>query len=194
MAQPVFGPTHCWPGPARPIISSTIPTLQSITLILVTLRIGLLIRAPLTMRPQILLPWPFTSSTPPVTAFLLVMIQVYLLQILAISPLPLSPHHYYLPMCYTRLQCLRTLFWSMFFVSITLLMSCFYYFFKVQDHHTGVTLVCRQRRNDVYYWQKSVPLRSSTLVLSFSVRSSFSTISMWHSHLGHSFWSHLSFR
>ena len=59
-------------------------------------------------------------------------------------------------------------------------------FFQVQDHYTGVTLIRGQRRDDVYYWPKSVPLRPSALVLSSLVRSSFSTISMWHSRLGHS--------
>ena len=52
----------------------------------------------------------------------------------------------------------------------------------------GVTLVCGRRRDDVYYWPKSIPLRSFTLVLSFLVRSSLSSlsaISMWHSRLGH---------
>ena len=120
------------------------------------------------------------------TLFLLVMIQVYLLLTLALSPLHLSLHHYYLPMCYMCLQCLKTLFQSLPFVPITLLMSCFfYYLFQVQDRHTGVTLVCGQRRDDVYYRLKSVFLWSSTLVLSSSVWSSFH-ISMWHSHLGHS--------
>ena len=58
-------------------------------------------------------------------------------------------------------------------------------FFQVQDRHSGVTLGCGQRRDVVYYWSKSVPLRSSTIVLSSSVHSSFSAISMWHSRLGH---------
>ena len=48
----------------------------------------------------------------------------------------------------------------------------------------GVTLVRRQHRDGVYYWPKLVPLRSSALPLSSSVRSSFSDISMWHSLLG----------
>ena len=61
----------------------------------------------------------------------------------------------------------------------------FYSFFKVQDHYTGVTLVRRQHRDGVYYWPTSVPLRSSTLVLSSLARSLFFTISMWHSRLGH---------
>ena len=55
----------------------------------------------------------------------------------------------------------------------------------MQDHHTGVTLVRRQRRDGVYYWPKLVPLQSSALFLSSLVRSSFSAISMWHSRLGH---------
>ena len=42
-----------------------------------------------------------------------------------------------------------------------------------------------QHRDGTYYWPKSVPLRSSALALSSSVRSSFSAISMWHSRLGH---------
>ena len=43
-----------------------------------------------------------------------------------------------------------------------------------------------QLRDGVYYWPKSVPLLSSALALSSSVWSSLSTISMWHSRLGHS--------
>ena len=58
-------------------------------------------------------------------------------------------------------------------------------FFQVQDHHTGVTLVCGQHRDGVYYWPKSVPLQSSTLVLSSLAQSSLATISMGHSHLIH---------
>ena len=61
----------------------------------------------------------------------------------------------------------------------------FYSFFHMQDRHMGVTLVLRQHRDGVYYWPKSVSIRSSALVLSSSIRSSFSTISMWHSLLGH---------
>ena len=73
------------------------------------------------------------------------------------------------------------------FVSLTLLISFFFYsFFQVQDRHMRVTLVRGQHRDDVYYWMKSVPFRSSALALSSSIRSSVSTISMWHSHLGHS--------
>ena len=49
----------------------------------------------------------------------------------------------------------------------------------------GVTLVHGQCRDGVYYWPKSVILRSSTLALSSLVWSSFSVIFMWHSHLGH---------
>ena len=48
-----------------------------------------------------------------------------------------------------------------------------------------ITLVREQRRNDVYYWPKLVPLLSSSLVMSASVRSLFSATSMWHSRLGH---------
>ena len=62
----------------------------------------------------------------------------------------------------------------------------FYSFFQVQDRHTGVTLVHRQHRDGVYHWLESVSLRSSALVLSSLIWSSFSTISRWHSHLGHS--------
>ena len=65
-------------------------------------------------------------------------------------------------------------------------------FFQVQDRHMGVSLVCRQRRDSVYYWSKSSPFQSSALALSSSARalsssawSSLATISMWHSHLGH---------
>ena len=47
-------------------------------------------------------------------------------------------------------------------------------------------MVRRQCRDGVYYWPKSVPLRSSALTLFSLVRSSFSTISMWHSRLCHS--------
>ena len=54
----------------------------------------------------------------------------------------------------------------------------FYSFFQVQDRHTGVTIVCGQRKDDVYFWLKSIPLWSSTLVLSSSVRSSFFAISI----------------
>ena len=62
----------------------------------------------------------------------------------------------------------------------------FFYFLSGVGSSHGVTLVCRQRRDSVYYWPKSVPLRSSALVLSSSIRSSLSTIFMWHSRLGHS--------
>ena len=61
----------------------------------------------------------------------------------------------------------------------------FYFFFQVQNHHTRVPLVHGQHRDNVYYWQKSVPLQSSTFVLSSSVQSMLSFISMWHSRLGH---------
>ena len=57
----------------------------------------------------------------------------------------------------------------------------FYSFFQVQDHHSLVG----QHKDDVYCWPKFVPLRSSTLVLSSSVQSSFSIISIWHSRLSH---------
>ena len=53
-------------------------------------------------------------------------------------------------------------------------------FFQVQDRHTGVTLVCGQRGDGVYYWTKSVSFHSSTLALLSSARSSFTAISMWH--------------
>ena len=56
----------------------------------------------------------------------------------------------------------------------------------MQDSHTGVTLVCWQRRDSVYYWPKSVPLQSLALALSSSARPSLVTISMWHSRLDHS--------
>ena len=58
-------------------------------------------------------------------------------------------------------------------------------FFQVQDHHTGVPLVCGQRKDGIYYWSKSVPLSSSVLALSSSIQSSLSAISMWHNHLDH---------
>ena len=61
----------------------------------------------------------------------------------------------------------------------------FYSFFQVKDRHKGVTLVRRQHRDGVYYWPKSIPIQSSALALSSSVRSSLSTISMWHSRLAH---------
>ena len=126
------------------------------------------------------------SRTLPLTMLLLVMVHVYLLLTLALSPFPLYLPPYYLPMCYMFLPCLRTLFWSLPFMPITLLMSYFFNsFFQVQDRHSRVTMVRGQRIYDVYYWPKSIHLRSSTLVLSSSVRSSFSTISMWHSRLGH---------
>ena len=52
--------------------------------------------------------------------------------------LPSLPTPYYLPMCYMCLLCLRTLFRSLLFVPITLLMSYFFYsFFQVQDCHSG---------------------------------------------------------
>ena len=63
----------------------------------------------------------------------------------------------------------------------------FYSFFQVQDCHTRVTLVHGQHRDSVYYWLKSVPLPSYALTPSSSVWSSFSTISIWHSRLGHPF-------
>ena len=84
------------------------------------------------------------------------------------------------------LLCLRTLFRSLPFVPITLSMSDFStLFFRCRIVTRGVTVVCRQRRDGVYYWLKSVPLRSFALVSSSSVRSSFFFISMWHSHLGY---------
>ena len=58
-------------------------------------------------------------------------------------------------------------------------------FFQVQDLHMGVTLVRMQRRDDVYYWLKSVPLQFSALALSSSTQFSLIAISMWHSRLGH---------
>ena len=61
----------------------------------------------------------------------------------------------------------------------------FYSFFQVQDRHSGITLVHVQSRDDVYYWPKSVSIRSSALVMSSSVRSLFFAISIRHSHLGH---------
>ena len=63
----------------------------------------------------------------------------------------------------------------------------FYSFFQMQDCHKGVTLVRGQHRDGVYYWPKSIPLWSSSLVLSSSVWSSFSAIFVWHSRLGHPF-------
>ena len=83
------------------------------------------------------------------------------------------------------LKSLKTLFRSALCAANPVNVLFFYSFFQVQDHHTGVTLVCRQHRDGVYYWPKSVPLRSSTLALSFSIQSSFLAISMWHSRLGH---------
>ena len=45
---------------------------------------------------------------------------------LSIANIGFSPlHHYYLLMCYMCLQCLKTLFRSLPFVLITLLISCF---------------------------------------------------------------------
>ena len=46
-------------------------------------------------------------------------------------------------------------------------------------------LVHEQRKDGVYYLLKAIPLWSSTLALSSSVRSSFFAISIWHSRLGH---------
>ena len=51
-------------------------------------------------------------------------------------------------------------------------------FFQMQDCHTGVTLVCRQRRDNVYCWPKSVPLQTLTLALPSSARSSLVAISV----------------
>ena len=59
-------------------------------------------------------------------------------------------------------------------------------FFQVQDRHTGVTLVRGQRGDGVYYWTKSVSFQSSALALLSSAQSSFTAISLWYSHLGHS--------
>ena len=55
----------------------------------------------------------------------------------------------------------------------------------MKDRHKGVTLVRGQHRNGIYYWPNLIPLQSSTLALSSSVRSSLSAISMWHSCLAH---------
>ena len=65
------------------------------------------------------------SRTPPLTMLLLVVVHVYRLLKLAPSPLPLSVHCYYFQMCSMCLPCLETLFLSLPFVSITLLMSYF---------------------------------------------------------------------
>ena len=76
----------------------------------------------------------------------------------------------------------------MLFVSITLLMSYFFTLsFKCKivtrgslwfvDSIETVSITCQI--------QSLFSLRSSTLSLSSSVWSSFSAISMWHSHLGH---------
>ena len=46
-------------------------------------------------------------------------------------------------------------------------------------------MVRGQRRNGVYYWPKSVPLRSAALTLSSSIPSSSSVISLWNSRLRH---------
>ena len=114
------------------------------------------------------------------------MVQVYLLLILALSPFSLYLPPYYLLMCYMCLPCLKTLFWSLPFVFVTLFISCFLtFFFLSAGLSLGVTLVRGQRRDGVYYLPKSVLFRSFALVLSSSVRSSFSIISMWHSRLGH---------
>ena len=55
----------------------------------------------------------------------------------------------------------------------------------MQDHHTGVTLVHGQHRDDVYYWPKSFSLQPSALALSSLARSSLAAISMWHNRLDH---------
>ena len=60
----------------------------------------------------------------------------------------------------------------------------FLFFSGVGSSHRG-HFGSRTARDNVYYWPKLVPPRSSTLALSSSVRSSFSAISMWQSHLGH---------
>ena len=61
----------------------------------------------------------------------------------------------------------------------------FYSFFQVQDHHRRITLVREQRRDDVYYWPKSVPHQSSALDVSSSARSSLIAIFMWLNRLSH---------
>ena len=122
------------------------------------------------------------SYTPPPIMFLLVMVQVYQFSTSAPSPLPLSVHRYYFQMCSMCLPFLKTLFQYLPFVPITLLMSCF---LNLSFRCKIIAQVRDQRRDNVYYWSKSVPLQSSTLALSSSVRSSLSAISIWHSRLNH---------
>ena len=47
---------------------------------------------------------------------------------------------------------------SAFYVYNPINVLFFYSFFQVQDRHTGVTLVHGQHRDGVYYWLKIVPL------------------------------------
>lgn len=53
--------------------------------------------------------------------------------------------------------------------------------FQVQDRQTGITLVRGERKNGVYYWPSTVPLRLHKTSLTVSS----SSISLWHNRLGH---------
>ena len=127
------------------------------------------------------------SHTPPLTILLLLMARVYLLLTLALSPFLLYLPPYYLPMCYMCLPSLRTLFQSLPFVPITLLMSYFLLFLSsARSIVTQGSLWFTGSLEAVSIIGRSPsPFQSSTLVLPSSVQSSFSAISMWHSHLGH---------
>lgn len=57
----------------------------------------------------------------------------------------------------------------------------FDYHFQVQDRQTGITLVHGERKNGVYYWPSTVPLRLHKTALTVSP----SSISLWHNRLGH---------
>ena len=121
------------------------------------------------------------SRTQPRTLLLLVMVQVYLLLTLAPSSLPLSLLHCYLTMCYMCLPCLKTSSRFLPFVPITLLISYFLTLsFRcriVTRDHCGsrwCLLLAEFRLHSVFCFG-----------LSFSVRSSISTISMWHNCLGY---------
>ena len=90
-----------------------------------------------------------------------------------------------LPLLHVSAMSINLISESIRYADILINVLLFYSFFQVQDRHMWVTLVRRQDRDSVYYWSRSVPLQPSAFLLCSSVRSSLSTISMWHSLLGH---------
>ena len=127
------------------------------------------------------------SCTSPLTVLSLVMAQVYQFPTSIPSPLPISLRIYFFfsNVLHVPIMSKNLISILAFYADNPINVLFFNSFFQVQDRHTGVSLVRGQLRDNVYYWPKFVPLQSSALALSFSVRSSVSTISMWHSCLGH---------